>query len=497
MMSHIRILVCRVDDAQPDCMTELAAIDLPHLDAATLATEATLDALEAATLDCGHAALRAALLAQWEAIDAHLVDAYLHEAPTGQFRRHGSKPLTVTSRLGTLRLSRQVLVHRGTGVHVLPGDAALPAHDGRVTTRALQEWACLLAQDLPFATVARLLAWQTHEEQILSPATVRNLVRQHGTLPRLAERAVLAPDANVDAVPSPPVRLIPHSTPRRRAGWPAALTMAVEAALAHDHPCPPRGVSWADWAHVLDARRADAARPAADLRHLGPTLEEGQVLVMMDEVLARAQARRTFIEIRTARIATPAGYRYLTGMGDAFLHTLQGMLTRTVAPGVSLLLIADCARWIMIFFTEDLTSIRQRTLLLDWHHLQVRCAEEASRACRGRAAKVHFLRRLRRHLWRGDVAAKIASIEQELPQARSGSTLAAFAEYLRARQPFIPSYRDRWRALHYIGSGQLEKANDLLVARRQKGHGRHWSAQTSDALAALQTARLNEEWDEY
>jgi hypothetical protein len=43
----------------------------------------------------------------------------------------------------------------------------------------------------------------------------------------------------------------------------------------------------------------------------------------------------------------------------------------------------------------------------------------------------------------------------------------------------------------------LEKANDLLVARRQKGHGKHWSAQTSDALAALQTIRLNDEWDQY
>jgi hypothetical protein len=155
------------------------------------------------------------------------------------------------------------------------------------------------------------------------------------------------------------------------------------------------------------------------------------------------------------------------------------------------------ARWIRIFFAEDLVTVADRSLLLDWHHLQVRCAEEASRACRGRAAKVRFLRRLRRHLWRGDVAAAVAVVEQQLPQARSGSTLAAFAEYLRARQPYIPSYRDRWRAFRYIGSGQLEKANDLLVARRQKGHGRHWSAQTSDALAALQTARLNDEWDQY
>jgi hypothetical protein len=33
-----------------------------------------------------------------------------------------------------------------------------------------------------------------------------------------------------------PVPLVPHATPCRRAGCPAALTLAVEAALAHQHP---------------------------------------------------------------------------------------------------------------------------------------------------------------------------------------------------------------------------------------------------------------------
>ena len=43
----------------------------------------------------------------------------------------------------------------------------------------------------------------------------------------------------------------------------------------------------------------------------------------------------------------------------------------------------------------------------------------------------------------------------------------------------------------------MEKANDLLVARRQKGKGMHWSGETSDALAALRTLLLNCEWERY
>jgi len=39
--------------------------------------------------------------------------------------------------------------------------------------------------------------------------------------------------------------------------------------------------------------------------------------------------------------------------------------------------------------------------------------------------------------------------------------------------------------------------NDLLIARRQKGQGRHWSQETRDALAALRTLLLNGGWDRY
>jgi hypothetical protein len=193
----------------------------------------------------------------------------------------------------------------------MPGDAALPAHGGIITTRTLQECACLLAQDLPFAAAARLLGWQTQAEQILSATTLRTLVRQHGALVRAAEQEAVAASAHQTDGSAAPMSLVPHATPCRRAGWPAALSTAVEAALAHAHPCPPRGITWADWARVLEARRTDPARTAADLRFLGPAVEEHQVLVTLDEVLTRAPAWREFIELRTVYLATQDGYRYV------------------------------------------------------------------------------------------------------------------------------------------------------------------------------------------
>jgi hypothetical protein len=62
-MSHIRMLVCCVDDEVSEQLTELAAFDLPEPTPAACAAVTALDTLEATTLEIGHAVLRAALQA--------------------------------------------------------------------------------------------------------------------------------------------------------------------------------------------------------------------------------------------------------------------------------------------------------------------------------------------------------------------------------------------------------------------------------------------------
>jgi len=83
--------------------------------------------------------LRAALQAQWAAVNAELAEAYCRRFPADQMHRDGHTASTVASRLGALRLPCQVLSHRESGAHILPGDAALPTHSGIVITRGLQE----------------------------------------------------------------------------------------------------------------------------------------------------------------------------------------------------------------------------------------------------------------------------------------------------------------------------------------------------------------------
>ena len=75
-MSHIRVLICRVDEPTTDTLTELAAFDLPAADVAALQPDTALDDLEAATHTTGNAILRHLLQAQWDIIDAQLTEQH-------------------------------------------------------------------------------------------------------------------------------------------------------------------------------------------------------------------------------------------------------------------------------------------------------------------------------------------------------------------------------------------------------------------------------------
>ena len=430
-------------------------------------------------------------------IDTRLTEFHRQRFPAEQITADGHEPITVASRFGTLELKRQVCCHAATQTHLMPGNTVLPAHNGIIITRGLQEWACLLPQELPFAAVVRLLGWQIQESQILGETTLRSLVRSHGHVVRQAEQAEVVRLLARDADAPVELHVVPADQPRRRPGWPAELNGAVDTALAAEQARPPEGVSWADWDRVLAARRAEATRPVEALRHLGPEVEADQVLLTVDEVLTRKSEGGRFLELRTARVVTATGSRYLSGVGAAFLQQLLVVVQLALGSLGSLLLIADGARWIRSFFMDTLHQFPRKTMLLDWHHLRQRCLELSSRICRSKAAKAQLLRRLYRRLWRGDVPAAIAVLEAQRAETKNVAKLDELISYFRARAPWIPNYRQRRIEQRYIGSGHVEKANDLIVARRQKNRGMQWSAATSDSLAAPRTLMLNGGWERY
>ena len=86
-MSHIRVLICRVDDPASEQMTELAAFDLPPTDVTALQSVTALDDLELTTQETGNAILRRTLQAQWDLIDAELTEQHRQAfSPSGSSR---------------------------------------------------------------------------------------------------------------------------------------------------------------------------------------------------------------------------------------------------------------------------------------------------------------------------------------------------------------------------------------------------------------------------
>jgi len=193
-MSHLCVLICRVDDVDDDGqMAELACVDVPPIAPGFRVTH--LDRLEESVVQSGQQVL-----------------------PPGAVVADGYETLTVASRLGTLRLRRQVGVQTQTRTHVMPGNALLPEHQGMLITRGLAEWACLLPQELPFATVARLLSWQTGAPGALSSTMVRTLVRDHGGRIRRVERSRAIALLERPPHGSQRLQVVPHTQPRHRAG---------------------------------------------------------------------------------------------------------------------------------------------------------------------------------------------------------------------------------------------------------------------------------------
>ncbi len=136
-------------------------------------------------------------------------------------------------------------------------------------------------------------------------------------------------------------------------------------------------------------------------------------------------------------------------------------------------------------------------MVLDWDHLARTCIERCGTICRSREEKQRLVRRLCRRLWAGKVDAAVSVLEGYRRHAKDEAALDRLIGYLHARAEWIPNYRQRRREQQDIGSGHVEKANEVLVARRQKRGGMHWSLATSDGLAALRTLVLNGGWDCY
>lgn len=190
---------------------------------------------------------------------------------------------------------------------------------------------------------------------------------------------------------------------------------------------------------------------------------------------------------------------------ESYILTGTGM--RNVFKSVlAFLLVNNLLSRELVFLTDGAQDIRSHIqsvfqfhpymVIPDWFHLKKRCQEWLSMAIRGKDRRNAILEKALRYLWAGDVAGASEYLSSLDPaDIKNRKWLDNLLGYFQKKGDAITCYALRAKLGLRNSSNPVEKANDLVVAGRQKHNGMAWSPEGSGALAALQMIYLNNQPD--
>ena len=191
--------------------------------------------------------------------------------------------------------------------------------------------------------------------------------------------------------------------------------------------------------------------------------------------------------------------------GESYILTGIGM--RNVFKSVlAFLLVNNLLSRELIFLTDGAQDLRSHiqsvfqfhpyTVILDWFHLKKRCQEWLSMAIRGKDRRNAILEKVLRYLWAGNVVGASEYLSSlDSADIKNRKWLNDLLGYFEKKGDAITYYALRAKLGLRNSSNPVEKANDLIVAGRQKHNGMAWSPSGSGALAALQMICLNHQSD--
>ncbi|MCD8330667.1 MAG: hypothetical protein LUC27_08365 [Lachnospiraceae bacterium] len=182
------------------------------------------------------------------------------------------------------------------------------------------------------------------------------------------------------------------------------------------------------------------------------------------------------------------------GMDKVFLAILAFLLQN------------DLLKYELIFLTDGARDIKNRiesffafhphTTILDWFHLKKKCMELLSMGMRGKDKRNTTLEKLLRYLWVGDIpSAKQYLVSLPPSSIKNQKWINEIVSYLDRKQDTITCYAIRAELNLRNSSNPVEKANDLLVAQRQKHNGMAWTPNGSGTLASIQMIYQNNQAD--
>jgi hypothetical protein len=207
------------------------------------------------------------------------------------------------------------------------------------------------------------------------------------------------------------------------------------------------------------------------------------------------EKKRAYVQHTVIHVEQGGRSYLLNGHGVMWvLRLLLAFLLRNKLLGKTLVFFVD-GHALYSSVLEYFSWYTNKTVILDWYHLHKKCKELLSMALNGRDIRNAVLKNLMPLLWHGLVDQAIAYLKS-LPESeiKNEDERIHLVQYLAKNRPMIPVYAVRRELGLRNSSNRGEKANDLLVAERQKHNGMSWSLSGSVALASVTALKHNREY---
>ena len=196
-------------------------------------------------------------------------------------------------------------------------------------------------------------------------------------------------------------------------------------------------------------------------------------------------------------VASSSSYILNSSSVSGAFKMLLGFLCMNGLLGRTLVFFADGARNLNSAIAA-MFSFGNVKIILDWYHLRKKMEETLSLICNNKVYRNEMLQKIMPSLWKGKVDKAIAILKGIDPgMVKNQGSLNYLMGYLDRVRANIPNYMLRAELGLRNSSNRGEKANDIIVANRQKHNGMSWSDAGSTALASVSAMQYNNELDNW
>ncbi|MEW6737118.1 MAG: hypothetical protein AB1489_37880 [Acidobacteriota bacterium] len=396
-----------------------------------------------------------------------------------QIQRRGKKSYTFKTMFGTVKVERSRVKDK-KGRTIIPAMSWWGTPRQVCITKGLKAAICdFVSKESISDTVTEIEKW-AGEEGLISRKSVENILQREGAalIKAQEERAASV----YEKIPEAKILII-ENRKSRQSTYQKYLSYDF-GMLEDEQALGQYRVIWS-WDQGEEIKREVPQR----------TIEEGLIVVQLDEVRAPAQAQTGKREFWIYTGVVNAGikrYYFSSGSATKLFYQVGALLAvlgvHKGERGVYIL--GDGAHWIRSWYRN--LPITRKSMALCWFHLTRVCQELLSSSF-GKFLGAKLASKVLSRLWKGDVATALARIAANQERVINKVNFRKLMRYLRARWPWIVNYEQQKAMGCWIANTQVEKYNDWAVAARCKGQGRTWGADSVNSIAAIEAARRNGE----